>query len=66
MWNDTVQPNRSQAKLWLMCIACWVPKTTDTHSECVILIAFPLRLWLHERIPMLRYTFTVLLDSETI
>jgi hypothetical protein len=24
-----------------MRIACWIPKATDTHSECVILIAFP-------------------------
>jgi hypothetical protein len=24
-----------------MCIACWMTKSTDTHSEYVILIAFP-------------------------
>jgi hypothetical protein len=23
-----------------MCFVCWIPKATDTHSECVILIAF--------------------------
>jgi len=34
--------------------ACWKPKATDTHSEYVILIAFPPRQWLHERAPMLR------------
>jgi len=28
--------------MWLMCIACWIPKATDTHLEHVILIAFPL------------------------
>jgi hypothetical protein len=38
-----------------MRIACWVPKATNTHSEYVILIAFPLQQWLHERASMLRY-----------
>jgi hypothetical protein len=40
-----------------MRIACWVPKATNTHSEYVILIAFPLQQWLHERALMLRYMF---------
>jgi len=31
-----------------MRIACCVPKSTDTHSEYVILIAFSLQQWLHE------------------
>ena len=30
-------------------VECWTPKATDTHSECVILIAFPRR-------QLLRYT----------
>jgi hypothetical protein len=25
-----------------MCVVCWMTKATHTHSECVILIAFPL------------------------
>ena len=29
-----------------MNIICWIPKTTDTHSEYVKLIAFPLQQWL--------------------
>jgi hypothetical protein len=28
--------------------ACWIPKATNTHSECVILIAFPQQQLLHE------------------
>ena len=32
-------------------------KTTDTHSEYVILIAFPVQQWLHERASLLRYTY---------
>jgi len=39
-----------------MRIACWIPKTTGTHSEYAIPIAFPLQYWLHERASMLRYT----------
>ena len=40
-----------------MCIACWIPKATNTHPEYVILIAFPLQQWLHERASLLRYTY---------
>jgi len=34
---------------WRMRIACWITKATNTHSEYVILIAFPLQQWLLER-----------------
>jgi hypothetical protein len=36
--------------------ALWVPNATNTHSEYVIIFAFPLQQWLHERASMLRYT----------
>ena len=42
-----------------MRFACWLTKATDTHSEYVILIAFPPQQWLRERASMLRYTYTV-------
>ena len=45
--------------IWRMRIACWIAKTTDPHSEYVMFIAFPLQQWLHERSPMLRYTYIV-------
>ena len=32
--------------------ACWITKAADTHSECVILIAFPRQQWLRERATM--------------
>jgi hypothetical protein len=41
-----------------MRIARWIPKTKNAHSEYVILIAFPLQQWLHERASTLRYTYT--------
>ena len=40
-----------------MRIACWIPKATNTHSQYVILIAFPLQQWLHGRASVLRYTY---------
>ena len=41
----------------LMRIACWITKATDTHSEYVIIIAFPVQHWLRERISTLRFTY---------
>jgi len=40
-----------------MRIACWIFKATNTHSQYVILIAFPLQQWLHERASLSRYTY---------
>jgi hypothetical protein len=48
-----------------MRIACWIPKARNTHSGYVILIAFPMQQWLHERVSMLRYTsFSCLVLSK--
>jgi len=38
--------------------------TTNTHSEYVILIAFTLQQWLHERPSMLLYTYIACLVSN--
>jgi hypothetical protein len=43
--------------IWRMRIACWIPKTTDTHSEYVILFALPQQQLLHARASMSRYTY---------
>jgi hypothetical protein len=40
-----------------MRIACCILKATDTHSEYVILIAFPLQQWLHEGASMLCHAY---------
>jgi hypothetical protein len=37
--------------------ACPVTKATDTHSQYVIIIAFPRQQWLSKRASMLRYTY---------
>jgi len=47
-----VEPEAPQMIIWRMRIACWLTKAKDTHSEYVILIAFPLQHWLHERASM--------------
>jgi hypothetical protein len=50
MWENIVEPGRQQLAIWRMRIACWIPKATNTLSEYVILIGFPLQQWLHERV----------------
>jgi hypothetical protein len=42
--------------IWRMRIASWIPKATNTHSGCVIIIVFPLQQWLCELASMLSYT----------
>ena len=48
-WKHTVEPDGPQTTIWHMHIACSKPKATDTHSDHVIIIAFPLQQWLYER-----------------
>jgi len=42
-----------------MLIEFWIPVATNTHSEYVVLIAFPLLEWLQESVSFLRYTFII-------
>ena len=49
-----------------MRIACWIPKATNTHNDCVILVAFPLQQWLYERASMLRYTHSACLVKYVV
>jgi len=46
MGKNILQPDKPQVKLWHMRTACWIPKATNTHTGCVILIVFPLQQWL--------------------
>ena len=56
MCKNVIEPSRPQMTIRRVCIACWVPKATNTHSGRAILIAFPLQQLLHERAPLLSYT----------
>ena len=38
MWENIVWRDRPQRTIWRMCIACWVPKATNSHSEYVIIL----------------------------
>ena len=61
MWEDTVELDRPQMALWRMRTACWVAKSTNAHSEYVMLIAFPRQQGLRERSRALRCTCIVCL-----
>jgi hypothetical protein len=57
MWKNVVEPERPQITIWRMRILFWIHKATNTQSEYVILVAFPLQRWSHERASMLRYAY---------
>jgi hypothetical protein len=52
MWKNIVQAGRLQMTVWHMRIVRWMHKASNAHSEYVMLIAFPLKQWLHERVSM--------------
>jgi hypothetical protein len=57
MWKSIRERDGPQMTIWRMRIECWIPKATNTHRGSLMLIAFPLQQWLHERASMLRYTY---------
>ena len=56
MLKNTAEPGRSQMTISGMRIACCIAKATNTHSECILLTAFPLQQWVHERAPMFTHS----------
>ena len=54
MLKNTAELGRLQMTIWRMRISFWIPKATNTHKSCVMLIAFPLEERLHERASVLR------------
>ena len=61
MWKNIVEPGKAQMIIWCTHFACCMPKATNTHSQYVTLIAFPLQQWSHKRASLLRYTYTACL-----
>jgi hypothetical protein len=61
MWKNVVQPEGPQMTTWRTRIACWIPEATNTHSESVIVIAFPRQQCLQESASMLRYAYAAYL-----
>ena len=43
MWKSFVDPGRPQMIKWIKRLACWRTKATNTHTQYVILTAFPLQ-----------------------
>ena len=57
MWKNCLEPDRPHMTIQRMHIAWSMPKATDTHSEWVVIIAFPLQQWLHELVSMSSNTY---------
>ena len=55
MWKNMIQPGRPQKTIRRMRIACRITKIRET--QYLIIFAFPLHKWLHERASLLRYTY---------
>ena len=49
MWKNTVERGKPQMAIWRMRILCRLSKATNQHTEYVVLIAFSLQQWLHDR-----------------
>jgi len=57
MWKNILEPVRPQMTTWRMRVACWITKATSTQAVSVILTAFSLQNWMHERDSILRYRY---------
>jgi hypothetical protein len=67
MWKNMVESDRALMTIRIirrMRFACWINKATGTHSEYVILIAFPRQQRLRERTSILRYTYVACLQHS--
>ena len=63
MWKIIVEPDKPQMIIRRMRFTRWILKAANTHSEYVILIAFPLQRRLYDRAWMLRYTYIACLGG---
>jgi hypothetical protein len=60
LWDNvenTVDTDRPQMTIWRMRTACWIFKAKNTHTEYVMLIAFPPQQLLHVHAFVLFYTY---------
>jgi hypothetical protein len=60
MWENPVELERPQIKIWRMCITLWITKATKAHSgysDYIIFIPFTLQQLLQERVSKLPYTY---------
>jgi hypothetical protein len=66
MWENIVEMDRPEMKIWRMCSACCITMATNRHSDYVILTTFPRQQWLHERAPILCYKHTACLVLQKL
>jgi hypothetical protein len=64
MWRNIVERGRPQIALWYMRFACWITKAVNTHTICIIIVAFTLQKSLHDRASILRYTYIGCADKS--
>jgi hypothetical protein len=62
LWNNlekycTAGQATDDSRIRRMRFTWWINKATNTHSEYLILNAFPLQHWLHERATVLHYVY---------
>jgi hypothetical protein len=63
MWKNMLEQGKPRTTIWRIRIACWITKATNTFSEYVTLIAFPLHQYWNERASMTRYAYIACLQS---
>ena len=61
MWTNIVESHSPHMTLWGMRISHCLPTVTNTLSDYIILMAFLLQQWLHERASWSRCTYTACL-----
>jgi hypothetical protein len=61
MWKNIVELYRPQMTIWCLCIACWIPKATNTYSEYQNTFCFPLQQWLCNCTSLVHYTYVACL-----
>jgi hypothetical protein len=64
MCKNIVESDRPQMTIMRMSFALWIPKATNTLSEYVVLIAFPLQKWLYVQLGLGRSQFQVFPASK--
>jgi hypothetical protein len=63
--KNIITPDTPQMTIWLMRVAFWIAKATNTHSVHVILTDFPMQHWLHQGAAMFCFTgFSCLVIDE--
>jgi hypothetical protein len=66
MWKNTVDADRPQMAIWRKYTVCWITEVTNTHAQCVMLSALPLKYWLHHRASVSRLCITCLSRSRCL